>query len=286
MEPDCKLCFLGSLKNLFNIYQLGEEEKNIALNQVLEYFNTMGPEDTSPVAARELHRIMKQFQASQDPFMAIKKNSNDLVLSHYEEYRQLIQNAPDPFDTALRLSIAGNILDFIACPEAFDEAENYLEETIDKLLKTPFALDDSNLLEQEIKQSKTLLMLGDNAGEIVFDKLFLDHIRHPNVYYAVRGGPIINDATIKEAGYIGMNQVATVVTNGYDSPSTILEKGSKEFLDVYNQSDLVISKGQGNLEGLMDNGNSRLYFLLMVKCHVIARKLGVTKGDFVVYKNK
>jgi uncharacterized protein with ATP-grasp and redox domains len=245
----------------------------------------MAPDTASPLAARELHRLIKQVSSKQDPFDEVKKNSNDLVLDHYDEYKKRIDSSADPVDTALRLTIAGNILDFIACPESIEQAEEYLSSTIEKVLNTSYAHDDSGLLKQEISQSKSLLILGDNAGEIVFDKLFLEHIKHPNAFYAVREKPVINDVTLKEARYTGIDQYAYVISNGYDAPSTIPECGSPEFLRVFEQSDLIISKGQGNLEGLQDSEHKNLYFLLMVKCDMIARKLGVKKGDFVVYKN-
>ena len=262
MELDCKLCILGSLKNLFRIYQLDEDDKSIILNQYLHYLSSIGPEVISPMAARELHRLIDQFNVNHDPFSDLKKRSNDLVLSHYDKYMQLIRSSPDPFDTALRLSIAGNILDFVACPEAFEEAEKYLADTIDKVFNTSFARDDSDLLEQELLRSESLLILGDNAGEIVFDKLFLEYIQHPNAYYAVRGKAVINDATLQEARYTGLDKTAKIISNGYDAPSTILEKASPDFLRVYEQSDLIISKGQGNLEGLLNSSRKNLYFLL------------------------
>jgi uncharacterized protein with ATP-grasp and redox domains len=103
--------------------------------------------------------------------------------------------------------------------------------------------------------------------------------------YAVRGAPVINDATLDDATYVGMDIVADVVSNGYDAPSTVLEHCSAEFMEVFNRADVIISKGQGNLEGLLGQTNKAVYFLLMVKCEVIADALGVKKGDFVVKKN-
>jgi uncharacterized protein with ATP-grasp and redox domains len=134
--------------------------------------------------------------------------------------------------------------------------------------------------------AKNILYLGDNAGEIVMDKLFLETIKHQNVYYAVRGMPVINDVTIEDAKYVGIDKFAKIISNGYDSPSTILDKCSEEFINIYNKADLIISKGQGNLEGLINVKNEKIFFLLMVKCGVIGDELGVKKGDFVVYNNK
>jgi hypothetical protein len=119
---------------------------------------------------------------------------------------------------------------------------------------------------------------------MVFDKLFIETMMHPNLIYAVRGAPVINDATMDDAKYVGIDRVADVISNGYDAPSTILEHCSDEFMKVFNRADVIISKGQGNLEGLLGQTTKAVYFLLMVKCEVIADALGVRKGDFVVSK--
>ena len=115
------------------------------------------------------------------------------------------------------------------------------------------------------------------------DKLFIKTIKHPNLIYVVRGAPVINDATMEDAEYVGMSNAAKVISNGYDAASTIPSKSSKEFQKYFEKSDLIISKGQGNLEGLFPLNDDCLFFLLMVKCDVIAEFLNVKKESFVVY---
>jgi len=177
----------------------------------------------------------------------------------------------------LRLSIAGNIIDFGA-------NDNFnLLGTLDRVLSNDFAIDHSGSLREKIEKAKTILYLGDNAGEIVFDKYFIQIIDHPGLTYVVRGSPIINDATMKDAEFTGMNDVANVITNGYDAPSTVLNKSSEQFRKYFKDADLIISKGQGNLEGLLPLNDSRIFFLLMVKCDVIAESLNVKKDSFVVF---
>src|SRR5690606_13963972 len=133
-----------------------------------------------------------------------------------------------------------------------------------------------------IKNAKTILYLGDNCGEIVLDKLFLENINHPNIYFAVREKPVLNDATQKEAKEVGINEFAKIISNGDDTPSTLLHRVSPDFLEIYNAADLIISKGMGNYEGLMFESDPRIFFLLMIKCSVIGESLGVRKGEFVV----
>jgi len=109
---------------------------------------------------------------------------------------------------------------------------------------------------------------------------------HNNVVFAVRGYPVLNDATLADAQEIEMDKIADIISNGFDAPSTILSQCSSEFLDVYNSADLIISKGQGNLEGLIGERDPRLFFLLMVKCNVIGERLNVKKGSIVVFNQK
>ena len=196
----------------------------------------------------------------------------------YTELKKNVIGSSNPFEKALRLAISGNIIDY-GVGNTFD-----IDGAMYKVQNSNFAIDDSKELKEKISKAETVLYLGDNAGEIVFDKLFIETIIHPNLYYAVRGAAIINDATIEDAHYINMNQVADVISNGYDAPSTVLDKCSTEFKEIFEKADVIISKGQGNLEGLLDQTDKEIFFLLMVKCQVISEKLGVNKGDFVVMK--
>jgi uncharacterized protein with ATP-grasp and redox domains len=151
------------------------------------------------------------------------------------------------------------------------------------VLKSKFAVDKSMELKEKINSAKKILYLGDNAGEIVFDRLFIETLMHNNVTYVVKGKPILNDVTLQDAEAVGMDMVADVVSNGHGAPSTIVEKCNRQFRKLYEEADLIISKGQGNLEGLIAQKDARVFFLLMVKCEVIAEVLKVKKGDFVVF---
>ena len=193
------------------------------------------------------------------------------------ESEKLIKQSDDPFNTSLRIAIAGNIIDFGA-----NDNFNILV-TIDKALNSEFAIDHSKQLKEAIENADSVLYLGDNAGEIVFDRLFIETINHPNLTYVVRGGPVINDATMEDAEYTGMTQAARVISNEYDAPSTIINKSGKDFQKCFTNADLIISKGQGNLEGLIPLNDSRIFFLLMVKCDVISEYMKVKKDSFIVY---
>ena len=195
----------------------------------------------------------------------------------FPDLEKMVKRSTDPFDTALRLAIAGNIIDFAA-------NDNFnLQETIDNALTAEFAIDHSKQLEQKLKNAKLVIYLGDNAGEIVFDKLFIETINHHDLTFVVRGAPVINDATIEDAEYVGLNKIVTVISNEYDAPSTIVHKSGKMFQQYFEKADLIISKGQGNMEGILPLKDKRIFFLLMVKCNVMAELLNVEKDSLVVY---
>lgn len=128
-----------------------------------------------------------------------------------------------------------------------------------------------------------VLYIGDNCGEIVFDKLFLKTIAHPNVFFAVREKAVLNDATVDDAKRVGIDQFAQIITTGDDAPGAVWNRTSDEFKHIFEQAGVVISKGQGNLEGLLGVPRA-VYSLLAVKCDVIAERIGAGKGEFVVMK--
>jgi uncharacterized protein with ATP-grasp and redox domains len=272
----CKACFENNFKRLTEKFEFSGSQ----LESFSFFFKELMDESENMLSAeiqRQLQKKLYELKGIVDPYVQEKEESNQLALKLYDSWKPRVLDSENPFNLALRLAIAGNIMDFGANPQ-FN-----IHETIELVLKSEFAVDHSSELKEKIKSAQSILYLGDNAGEIVFDKLFIETMMHPYITYAVKGGPVINDITIEDANKINMNGVADVISNGYDAPSTILEKSSDEFLSQYNSAELIISKGQGNYEGLINQKDPRIFFLLMVKCDVIAELLGVIKGSFVVF---
>ncbi len=275
-DSRCKSCIANSYRKLSAKYALSDEQER----DYDEFINRLlgdGIYGFAPVIHRELHHKLTEISGIADPYLEEKRFSNAIAEQLYDVWKPRVMESDNPFDMALRLSIAGNIMDYAAADHTFD-----LDETISKALASDFTPDDSMLLRQRVMEAGSILYLGDNAGEIVFDKLFIETMLNPYVTYAVRSGPIINDATLLDAYAVGMDVVADVISNGFDASSTILGKCSPAFLELYNNADLIISKGQGNLEGLINQHDPRIFFLFMVKCDVIAERIGVEKGSLVV----
>ena len=276
----CYFCFARTFERLMERHTLTAAEKKTLAAEIFSHFHNGDSAISVPVLSRELYRLFREKSGIADPYAQIKYESNERLLVEYASFREMIDQSDDPFETALRLAVAGNIIDY-----GVSDHHDF-EETMAKVLYSPFAINYVERLRRRLAEARTVLYLGDNAGEIVFDKLFIETFRHPNIWYAVRGAPVINDATRRDAAQVGMEEVAQVIDNGYDAPSTLLEKCSPLFQQLYNEADLVISKGQGNLEGLIDETRDDLFFLLMVKCGVIADRLGVPQGSFVCVGNE
>ncbi len=234
---------------------------------------------SAPECARDIQSLYRSVLNDPDPYRAVKRDSNDTVLAMYNDLEYLVRNSDDPLITAMKLAIAGNIIDF-AVNDHCD-----LHGTVDKVLNSGFAVDHTRQLREALSKATKVLYIGDNAGEIVFDKLLVSKIAHPGLTFSVRGAPAINDATMEDAEYVGMTSLTRVISSGYDDPTTIVSRSGDEFRRCYEEADLIISKGQGNLEGLIGEHDRRIFFLLMVKCDVIAEYLGVEKGSYVAYND-
>ena len=277
MINECLLCQVKALKKRMDKFGVVQELRPELIQQLEKYILEIEVDKSySPEITRNILNTIKHYSLISDPFEKEKQDSNRELLARYDEFKARIKDSADPFDTALRFAIAGNIIDF-GPNHKFD-----VWETIEHVLGSTFTINDSAALKAEIEKANTILYLGDNCGEIVLDKLFLETINHPNVVFAVREKPILNDATKQEAIEVGIPEVARLISNGDDTPSTLLSRVSSEFLEVYQSADLIISKGMGNFEGLMDEKDARLFYLMMIKCPVIGQKVGAQKGDFVV----
>jgi uncharacterized protein with ATP-grasp and redox domains len=275
MTYDCIPCAVGSLVTLFNKGFVPGKKQEPAMRALLAFLSKIDLKQSLPQMGKEMHRLLRGVLENPDPYLEIKRTFNRLMLEYYPDLKKLVANAADPFSMALRLAIAGNIIDF-GPGRPFD-----FQATLERAKSMVLAVDKSGPLKGEIPRAETLLYLGDNAGEIVMDRILLETIRHPNVYFAVRGAPVLNDATIDDARAVGIDKIARVISNGDDAPGTILEATSPEFREIFERADLVIAKGQGNFEGLYGI-DKNIYYILMAKCDHVAAHLGVRKGDLVV----
>ncbi len=244
------------------------------IDQTGDMFKNMDMTLPPPQLSTGMYHCISEVTGIKDPYLSKKMSHIEEANKLYNEMKDLVSNSEDSLMTAIRLSIAGNVLDLGV------NLEIDLIEDIKKILNQSFAICDFEEFKSDLDSAKRILYLGDNCGETVFDKILIEVIGKP-VTYVVRESPIINDATIKEARLSGLHEVSTLISSGCSAPGTILEMCNEEFLDIYYDADLIISKGQGNFEGLSDR-NENIYFFLKAKCTVIADHLKVELGDIVL----
>jgi uncharacterized protein with ATP-grasp and redox domains len=275
---DCYPCFLRQALNAARLAGADENRQKAVLDRVLEALRQVEISSTPPEIADRVHRIVRREVGSQDPYRTAKAESTRQALALYPRMKALLAETDDPLEMAVRLSIAGNIIDL-----AIDREHDLLDE-VRRVLAQPFFADDGVAFRDALSRAGRVLYLADNAGETVFDRLLIETLDAP-VLYAVKSGPILNDATRDDALAAGIEQGAEIVTTGSDAPGTILGRCSEEFRRLYDTAELVIAKGQANYETLSDEG-PKVFFLLQAKCSVIASEAGFPLGSIILRQGR
>ncbi len=274
---DCFPCFLNQALRAARIATGDEKKIKKVLNEVGMMLRDIPLNSTPPESGRLIYRKVSEITGDSDPYKEIKKETTQKALSLYPYLKSRVEKSSDRLLTAIRVAIAGNVIDFGAY-ENFD-----LDREVDEVLKKDFAVFDYKKFKHSLDKAREILYIGDNAGECVFDRILIEEINKP-VTYVVREAPIINDATYEDAVQAGIDSIATIISSGTDAPGTILETCSAEFKKMYQNSNFIISKGQGNYEAL-SNGIEPIFFLLKVKCQVIANDIDVDEGDIILKAN-
>jgi hypothetical protein len=280
LKPDCIVCNLNIILRTLKIISKDEKFLIENMKKVVEGVSKVNRKLFPPELGGIVYKIVINSTNVKDPYKDIKKKQNDLILNNYSNLRKTILNTKDSLFEAVKFAIIGNVIDF-----GINEVVDF-EEDIKNSLKKRIAINDYNLLERDLKSSNSILYIGDNSGEIVFDKILISLIKeiYPDIdiTFACRSEPIINDVLIKDAMQVGIDKYAKVISNGMSLPGTILKYVNNEFMEELIRSDLVIAKGQGNFEGLEEEKMENIYFLLKAKCNVVANYLGCRVGDLII----
>ncbi len=283
---DCLPCLL---KQALYAARLATEDQSVQkeiMGKVAQLLSELDLALSPPENAVGIYSLIAREAGCEDPFRQLKKKSNDLALSLRTELQQQVSCSEEPLLTALRFAIAGNIIDYGANHE-FD-----VPHAIASCLKKALAIDHFREFAEDVKRAETILYLADNCGELVFDGIVIEQLGKP-VTLAVKEGPVINDATVADARACGMDKYCRVISNGTNCPGTPLKSCSSEFREIFQKADLIISKGQGNFETLSES-KAPLYFLLTVKCPVVARHISdyqqpgqkaINVEDMIIMKN-
>ena len=283
LKSDCLSCLLNQSlrvsKNLNLNEELSKKMMKIASASIAGY-----GEVSPPVAASDLYPKLATIAGEEDLYEELKAFSTMEAMKLLPKVETTVLGSKDRLKSAIKAAVAGNVIDF-ATPNHFD-----LNEEFEKVFETPFAIDDEEIFLESLKCAKSLMIVGDNVGEHVFDKLLLEELQvaYPKLelYFAVRGRPIINDVTLKEAKEIGIEKVAHLVDSGVDTPGLAYNHASKVFMELYNNMELIIAKGMGNYECLEGVKDERIFHLFKVKCDVVSSDVGARVGSLIFMRNR
>ena len=277
---ECIPCFISQALDAVNIVNEDEELRLRIMRRVLEAASRFPGDAPPPAMGAEIHRLIRRETGNPDPYREIKRRANQFVLGLMPRLSEGVTTSMNPFETALRLAVAGNVMDWGAKPHT-DVSEAAVERALEEALHAPLEKGSPATLHDRLEAADNVLYLADNAGEIALDRLFIGFIPCPRITVAVKSGPAINDATMEDAQQVGLTERACVVETGSDAPGTLLEECSAEFREHFAAADLIIAKGQGNYEALSDRPEE-IVFLLKAKCPVVARDIGCRVGDMVL----
>ena len=282
---ECIPCFIKQSLEAARMATDNEEIQTKVLQEVMKYFQNVSFTNSPPELSREVHRIIREITKSKDPYKKVKDQSNEMAKKEYPYLKQLVNESDDPLLMAIKLSIVGNVIDF-GTMNRFN-----VNDMIDNAIKQGFDTSSYPQFKRTFEQSETILFLADNTGETFFDKLLLEELvkRQKQITYVVKANPIINDALVWDAEFAGIDKLAIVIEGDLgqklSSPGMILSYASKNFLEIFESSDMVLSKGQGNYEGLSDVDRD-VFFMLVVKCPLVAQDISSEAGKLILKVKK
>jgi len=273
LSLDCVPCFVRHALEAARFASPDPAIHEQVLREVLSEAARWDLRQPAPALSQRVHRRLRALTGIADPYRDTKRRFNELALEILPELCAKVGTARDPLEAAVRLAIAGNVIDLGANGGL---RESDIKQSLSQSLSDPF-VGDLNSLRTAISEAERILYLADNTGEIVFDRLLVEQLPAGRVTVAVRGAPVLNDATLADARIAGLYQIAEVIDNGSDAPGTILEDCSSAFRKRFEGADTIIAKGQGNFETLA-GAPGNIFFLLKVKCPVVAAHTGLEIG--------
>ncbi|BCD68613.1 DUF89 domain-containing protein [Nitratiruptor sp. YY09-18] len=278
LKPDCFACLYNQALRVSKVLECDEECADAIMQRSASVLAQISVHQTPPEAAAALYPAISELVGKEDLYADKKKESIQKAQELIPYVREKIASSPNRLDAALRAAVAGNVIDF-ATQVMFD-----IKEEIAKIFDTPFAIDRKSDFIQKLATAKNLLLIGDNVGEHLFDKVLLETIKEfydIPLYYFVRGKPIINDVTYEDALAIGLDEVCEVVDSSVYTPGFIYEKANAKAKAIYDEADLILAKGMGNFECMESYEDSRIFFLFKVKCSVVANRISKNIGDLI-----
>ena len=279
-ELECLPCLVRQAREVAIISTDFSQLRLKIMRSCFAYMSETNLDRSPPEIAQGIVRIVKSMTGIEDPYREVKSLHTAAAVEMLPEMKKIVSESDDPFVAGLRLAIAGNIIDLGAKEKVSDDE---ICSILSEAMHAPLEGVDPLQLRMEIDKAESVLYLADNAGETVFDRVFLEQFTSEKITVAVRGAPAINDATLDDAREAGLDRVARLIENGSGVPATVLSDCSGEFRRIFQKADVIIAKGQGNYESL-SSSDGNIYFLFMVKCNLVAEHSGFPVGSLVLLK--
>jgi uncharacterized protein with ATP-grasp and redox domains len=287
IRPECAVCIVRQVVDASSEISNDESEQFRLIKSCLDAIKDAYGEGAVPAwMGTKVHRHLKKISNCEDPYKRLKEKADEIALKYLDRVKKevSIEDDLERIKKKVLAGIAGNVIDFGPFSTDMD-----IISKIDETLNGDLTIDDSEEFLNDLKNSKKVLYICDNAGEIVFDKLLIEEIKKyvSDVVVAVKGKPILNDATLEDAEFVGINEIARVISTGGDIIGVILEECSQEFLDEFYSADMIVAKGMGNYESLTEYEEKiekPLYYIFKVKCIPVAEHVGINVGDNVLLK--
>lgn len=277
IESECIICRLRQALDVCNFVDSDEAKKRATLKRVMQILIAGMDSETNEDLGYQIQDELRKITNQHDPYKNAKRKSIEEALAIYPKLVKLVRDSNEPLRTAVELSIAGNVIDF------GPSNHHDINQSIDEVLNSKKSHFDFDLFMEELIKAKTILILADNAGETVFDRVLIEQLDQ-DIYYAVKSAPIMNDALVEDARASGFPERVSIIENGSSAAGTLLSRCSKEFINLYQSSDMVLSKGMANFETLAGESR-RIFFLFKVKCGMISRKYNLPLYEYVLLDN-
>jgi len=287
LEPECIGCLVDQIYKGLNLLSPSISKEKIIETQkkMMEFLiETDILNKPGPLIGKRVYQLIAEVIGKADPYKDLKDKYNHIALEYYAKVKDIVKNSEDPLFEAIAISAIGNTIDFGAhhTMDLINDIKTFTPEN--------FKINDFPLFKESLEKSDKLLMLLDNAGEIVFDKLLVETLLqlYPNleIICAVRAGPIINDATMEDAEFIGLTEIVKTIKSPA-SPGIEFSIASDKFKTTFfDMGGIILSKGQGNFESLheVEISHKEVYYLLKAKCSLMERIFNVKIGDLIFKK--
>ena len=285
LNPECISCLI---KKQLDSYpeKASNSEKIKYMQEILEIISQAPQSMSAPEIVSEIYNVQRKMFGTNQDYTETKRYFNNLMLEIEKDLADEIVKSEDQLKIAVQYVMTGNYIDFGAMDKV---DENKLRELLSNARNIEVNDNEFQALQSDLMNAKYLVYLTDNCGEIVLDKLLISVIRELNpaldITAIVRGGDVLNDATLIDARQVALTDIVKVIGNGSNIAGTCLNKISPEALQAIDNADVIISKGQGNFETLNRCGRN-IYYMFMCKCKMFADRFRVPKYSGILINDK